>query len=347
MQVTHRLALVALLVSACATPVAAPSESALVRASASPLATATPQPTPEPTVAPTATPAPTPEPTPEPTPVPTPPPSPAQALGPAPTPAPTRAPAPAPTPGFAIPAATNVPVVAEDAATMAAQLIASERAIRDAGVTGDALHQSAHLQQLIYRKLVDAPALRDPVLSQVPADLRGAADLNLAAGAELRSMHSVLRTTLPQWQVVAPAPTLELMGYYQAAQAEFGVHWSYLASIHLIETRMGRIRGLSSAGAQGPMQFMPATWAAYGEGDVNSNKDSIRAAARYLTASGYHRDLDRAIWHYNHSYKYVRAVKYYAQVMQADPDAYRGYHQWQVYYLTAFGDVLLPEGWSN
>ncbi len=34
--------------------------------------------------------------------------------------------------------------------------------------------------------------------------------------------------------------------------------WYYLAAINLIETRMGRIDGLSTAGAQGPMQFLPA-----------------------------------------------------------------------------------------
>lgn len=240
-----------------------------------------------------------------------------------------------------------MPALAADAAGLAEQLIASERAIRQPGVTGEALLWNGHLQQLVYRKLVDVPALRDPVFALIPQDLRYAADFNLAAGAELRSMHSRPSSTLPLWRIVDPAPIDELMGYYRAAEAEFGVHWSYLASINLIETRMGRIRGVSSANAQGPMQFIPSTWAAYGEGDINSDKDSIRAAARYLAASGYHTNLDLAIWRYNHSYKYVRAVKHYARVMQTDPNAYRGYHQWQVYYLTSFGDILLPVGWVN
>jgi soluble lytic murein transglycosylase-like protein len=240
-----------------------------------------------------------------------------------------------------------VPVLAADAAGLAGQLIVSERGIRDPGIRGEALLWNGHLQQLVYRKLVDTPGLRDPVLALVPADLRSAADRNLAAGAELRSMHSLLKSTLPLWRIVDPAPVDELMGYYKAAEAEFGVHWSYLASINLIETRMGRIRGISSAGALGPMQFMPATWAAYGEGDVHSDKDAIRAAARYLKASGAPGDMVKAIWHYNHSYKYVRAVMHYADVMRADPNAYRGYHQWQVYYLTSFGDILLPVGYVN
>jgi soluble lytic murein transglycosylase-like protein len=243
-----------------------------------------------------------------------------------------------------VPGGANVPVTASDAAGLVEQLIATERAVRDPNVTGATLLWNGHLQQLVYRKLVDTPALQQPVFALIPADVRAAADFNFAAGAELRSMISRPRSTLPEWRIVEPAPIAELMSYYKAAEAEFGVHWTYLASIHLIETRMGRIRGLSSAGAQGPMQFIPSTWAVYGEGDINSNKDSIRAAARYLKASGYATNLDLAIWRYNHSYKYVRAVKAYAKVMQADPDAYRGYHQWQVYYLTSYGDVLLPVG---
>src|SRR5437899_2712296 len=77
------------------------------------------------------------------------------------------------------------------------------------------------------------------------------------------------------------------------------VPWSYLAAIHLVETRMGRIRATSVAGAQGPMQFMPATWERYGEGDVNSDRDSIRAAARYLRANGAPGRMADALFRYN------------------------------------------------
>jgi membrane-bound lytic murein transglycosylase B len=95
------------------------------------------------------------------------------------------------------------------------------------------------------------------------------------------------------------------------------------------------------------MQFMPGTWAAYGEGDVNSDRDAIRAAARYLKANGAPANMANALFRYNNSQRYVRAVTAYAEVMRAEPDAYRGYYHWQVYYLTTMGDILLPVGYGR
>jgi membrane-bound lytic murein transglycosylase B len=111
---------------------------------------------------------------------------------------------------------------------------------------------------------------------------------------------------------------------------------------------MGRIRGTSSAGAQGPMQFLPSTWARYGEGgDINDPRDSIMAAGRYLKAAGAPGDLGRALYAYNHSQHYVRAVTLYAEQMRTDERTYAGYHAWQVYYITPSGDALLPEGYGS
>ncbi len=119
-----------------------------------------------------------------------------------------------------------------------------------------------------------------------------------------------------------------------------------LAAINLVETRMGRIRGDSYAGAQGPMQFMPATWDAYGDGaDINDAHDAIIGAGRYLKAAGAPAKMAKAIWAYNHDPEYVDAVTKYAEVMHADPSAYRGYYEWQVYYINATGVHLLPVGY--
>lgn len=103
---------------------------------------------------------------------------------------------------------------------------------------------------------------------------------------------------------------------YEAAGERYGVDWSILAAIHKIETQYSGIEVMiSSVGAQGHMQFMPGTWAAYGvDGNGDGVKspwnleDSIFAAANYLSASGYSKDMRKAIWHYNHAEWYVNNV---------------------------------------
>ncbi len=240
-----------------------------------------------------------------------------------------------------------VPIVADEATALLEQLVTAERAVRDPAVTGAKLAFMGHLQQLVYRRLIERPDLRDPVFSAIPQDLRGAADLNIAASADLYLFGPVGATELPAWRIVSAPPIDDLLFYYREAEVEFGVPWYDLAAINLVETRMGRIRGDSYAGAQGPMQFMPATWDAYGQGDINDTHDAIRAAGRYLAAAGAPEKIERAIWAYNHDNEYVDAVMKYAEVMRADPSAFRGYYGWQVYFVTANGTFLLPEGWSK
>jgi membrane-bound lytic murein transglycosylase B len=138
-----------------------------------------------------------------------------------------------------------------------------------------------------------------------------------------------------------------LLAHYREAEAASGVGWNYLAAINLIETRLGSVVGTSSAGAQGPMQFLPSTFAAYGDGgDIYSPRDSIMAAGRYLAANGFAGDRDAAIYRYNHASQYVRAVDDYAAVLAADPAAFAGFYRWDVYLKTPAGDVLLPIGYS-
>ena len=183
------------------------------------------------------------------------------------------------------------------------------------------------------------------MLATLPPATRTAVSGSLEAGKQLRLLSGPIPKTLPDWKIVEPASIDDLLRYYKEAEAQFGVSWYYLAAIHLVETRMGRIRGLSSAGAQGPMQFMPATWAMYGKGDINDDHDAILGAARYLTAAGAPGNMQRALFAYNHSQAYVNALVLYAEAMKADPAAYRGYHGWQVYYPTQDGPVLLSVGW--
>ncbi|MEP6694557.1 MAG: transglycosylase SLT domain-containing protein [Chloroflexota bacterium] len=255
--------------------------------------------------------------------------------------APTASSSPTPTPR------EDPPAVATDPVAIGAQIVLAERSVRDPSTTGADLAWMGHLQQRIYRAIAARPEWRGAFLAAVPVDFRGVVTTNLDATAELRAT-VVPGPDLPTaWRIVEPAPLDDLARFYREAETEFGVPWSYLASIHLVETRMGRIRGTSVAGAQGPMQFMPGTWAAYGEGDVNSDRDAIRAAARYLKANGAPANMANALFRYNNSDRYVRAVTAYAEVMRAEPSAYRGYYGWQVYYLTTKGDILLPVGYGR
>jgi hypothetical protein len=239
------------------------------------------------------------------------------------------------------------PAPAEDPAALAAQIEAAEATIDDHSSSELALAEAALAQQVAYRRLADRPEWDESVFAALPAHLHARAQRHSAARREFTAMHTRFSDMLPAWEIVPPVPREELMSHYLAAQEEFGVRWEHLASINLVETGMGRIRGYSVAGARGPMQFMPATWDAFGEGDIDDPRDSIRAAARYLSHSGYAQDLDRALFAYNRSNRYVRGVRLYADLMIEDPRAFDALYHWGILYRTVHGDVYLPVGYAE
>jgi hypothetical protein len=122
-----------------------------------------------------------------------------------------------------------------------------------------------------------------------------------------------------------------LLPIYQAAGAAYGIPWQVLAAINEVETDYGRDLSVSSAGAEGWMQFMPSTWARYGV-DVNRSgyrdpynpADAIFAAARYLAAAGGAKDIRAAIFAYNHSQAYVTSVLLRARLLGGTPPALLG-----------------------
>jgi len=118
---------------------------------------------------------------------------------------------------------------------------------------------------------------------------------------------------------------------YRQTGSDYGIDWTYLAGVGWIETQHGQYEAgcdESSAGARGPMQFMPSTWDYYGvdgdgdgDADICDYRDAIPAAAYYLTDNGAPGDWDSALYAYNHSSAYV------SDVMDA-----------AAYYRDAYGD---------
>ncbi|TMD82618.1 MAG: lytic transglycosylase domain-containing protein [Chloroflexi bacterium] len=233
-----------------------------------------------------------------------------------------------------------------DAASLATELAGVEQAIRIPDTSAEEYVVLGQRQQQAYHLLAAHGDWVAAVLNSVPAPLRAVIQDNLSAAQQIDDLNGA-RTTLPHWRIIAPPTSEVLLSYYRESQQSSGVQWQYLAAINLIETNMGRIQGLSSAGAQGPMQFMPATWASYGRGDVNNPRDAILAAGRYLHAHGAPQNMTGAIYAYNPSWLYVRAVQLYARQMFDDAHAFLGYYNWQVYVQTTRGEVLLPEGFTG
>src|SRR4051812_24031306 len=117
-----------------------------------------------------------------------------------------------------------------------------------------------------------------------------------------------------------------LLPIYQAAGTQYGVRWELLAAINEIETDYGRNLRVSTAGAQGWMQFMPETWKSYGVDGNNDGLmdpynpvDAIFGAARYLKAAGADKDIRGAVFAYNHADWYVDSVLMRAQIIGGMP----------------------------
>jgi murein DD-endopeptidase MepM/ murein hydrolase activator NlpD len=122
-----------------------------------------------------------------------------------------------------------------------------------------------------------------------------------------------------------------LLPIFQAAGAAYGIPWQVLAAINEVETDYGRDLSVSSAGAEGWMQFLPSSWASYGV-DANGDgykdpynpADAIFAAARYLRAAGGDSNIRAAVFSYNHSQAYVSSVMLRAQLLGGTPSELLG-----------------------
>jgi murein DD-endopeptidase MepM/ murein hydrolase activator NlpD len=159
------------------------------------------------------------------------------------------------------------------------------------------------------RKPSDKPATRTP--DGVPTDANPGLTIADFGPAPIGVPNFVIdQFTIPPF----------LLSIYQSCGTQYGIPWQVLASINRIETAFGTNLNVSSAGALGWMQFMPATWKAYGVDANNDGRkdpynpvDAICAAARYLKAAGYENDVRGAIFAYNHADWYVDEVLLYAK----------------------------------
>ena len=207
----------------------------------------------------------------------------------------------------------------QSAAQLASALTAAETGIRSPSTPDARVAELAHQQQLAYLELAGHPDWLPAVLDAMPPTLKLAVQNNFDAMAGVAVLNPPLSSP-PSWHVVAAPPPDQLLSYYREAEQAFGVPWQYLAAIHFIETSFSRIDSDSTAGAQGPMQFVPSTWAEYGQGDIHSTHDAILAAARYLQASGAPAQMGGAV------------------------HAYLGYYHWRVYVATRAGPTFLDPG---
>jgi soluble lytic murein transglycosylase-like protein len=224
-----------------------------------------------------------------------------------------------------------------DAQRLATALTGTTRELRDALSRWDTsrpvptdvtLLALAHQRML--RSMSSNRRLGDAVLVRLPADVRGGARDTVLARRELLAIPRG-HGKRPRVRIGPAAPAAQLDRFYAEAQRRFGIDWSVLAAVNFVESIFGRLRNHSSAGARGPMQFLPATWRRYGMGgNVNDPHDAILGAANYLRRSGAPRSYVRALYAYNNSMHYVRAVRRFAAAMRRDRRMFLAYYAWPI-----------------
>ena len=244
----------------------------------------------------------------------------------------------------AAPPRVNAPIPTEPeslAHTLVQTTADLEQAIGDWSPKSTAAPQlvvlQALYQQRIYRLLTRDSRLATRTFALVPKDLAKVGRDLLAAQRELYRLTPPIG--VQAIRVARARPATELLSYYREAQHRFKIPWNVLAAVNFVETKFGKLRSASAARAQGPMQFMPATWRRYGlGGNVRDAHDAILGAANYLHASGAPQDLRNALHHYNPSSAYVDAVVRYARRIGADRSMFYALYSWQVFVKTRRGD---------
>ena len=239
-----------------------------------------------------------------------------------------------------------------DVEDFAARLSATYATMVDPAAAPDDRSRAGVDYQLVLRELAGRPDLDDAVLASLDPSARPTVERIVRARQFLQERSATrppqpLPDELPAWTIVEPEPIDTLLGHYAEAEALTGIPWYWLAAIHLQETRMGRIQGVSSAGAVGPMQFLPTTWAVCCVGDPTVTRDAIIGAATYLQQSGGPDDMAAALYQYNPNDGYVAVVTAYAESFRDEPELLAGHHAFQVFFGSSAGTVRLPIGYRE
>jgi membrane-bound lytic murein transglycosylase B len=196
-----------------------------------------------------------------------------------------------------------------------------------------AYRDAARQEELRVYEVASYAGVQAAVIPLLPALVAQPVDNAVAALHSLYALAGIDEYYLVNVHFVHPygdaASVDSLRSFYAEAQRMYGVDPSYLASINFIESNFGRVNGPSSAGAEGPMQFIPGTWRQYGQGgNVYDPHDSILAAARLLQHNGAPGNMRQAIFHYNNDYDYVDAVEFFARAYRADPHWIEHMYYW-------------------
>ncbi len=251
-----------------------------------------------------------------------------------------------------MPDGRSYPFVPQDPHELAKLISNLEFYLKDSQTSDDDFPCLAHQQQVVYRVLAKNLSLSNKVLSLLSNQFREIADLHLYARRQFLTMGAPASSSalMPRWRIIPPEAPDKLLSHYKKAQEATGIDWEVLAAINLVETGMGRIDGVSIANAQGPMQFLPSTWAEKGigmDGDIHDPHDSILAAARYLVRRGGLEDITKGLYGYNNSAYYGKAVLAYAELIRKDPLSFKALYHWEIHYRKGSYDLWLPVGYSN
>jgi soluble lytic murein transglycosylase-like protein len=231
-------------------------------------------------------------------------------------------------------ATTRLQALAAEKPAGLAETVRHELAVASANY---AFREGARQEELRVYELAGYASVQSAVVPLLPPNMRGPLEASISALHSLYILAGIDQYYLVNVHFNHPytdaAPVSSLRSFYVEAQRRYGVDASYLASINYIESNFGRVNGPSTANAMGPMQFLPGTWANYGQGgNIMDPHDSILAAARYLSHYGAPYNMRIAIWHYNLDYDYVDAVESFARAYRSDPG-------WldRMYYWNTFG----------